>query len=163
MISPYLFVLAKKRINPKIQFNSIQGVSTISMSNSLRGGSFYGDAAPFRSSEGLSTRTPAASSDEIQLRIDPVGDFDDEITGLRGQVRKLRNVAEEIGTEVKTQKDFLEQLQMTVAKAQAGVKNNLRRLNRSIVRNGSNHIVHVVLFALICFTIVYLWSKMSRK
>jgi len=42
--------------------------------------------------EGLSTRTPAASSDEIQLRIDPVGDFDDEITGLRGQVRKLRNV-----------------------------------------------------------------------
>lgn len=53
--------------------------------------------------------------------------------------------------------------QMTVAKAQAGVKNNLRRLNRSIVRNGSNHIVHVVLFALICFTIVYLWSKMSRK
>lgn len=52
---------------------------------------------------------------------------------------------------------------MTVAKAQAGVKNNLRRLNRSIVRNGSNHIVHVVLFALICFTIVYLWSKMSRK
>jgi len=46
----------------------------------------------FKCREGLSTRTPAASSDEIQLRIDPVGDFDDEITGLRGQVRKLRNV-----------------------------------------------------------------------
>ncbi|XP_004501672.1 bet1-like protein At4g14600 [Cicer arietinum] len=132
-------------------------------SNSLRGGSFYGDAAPYRSRDGLSTRTPVAASDEIQLRIDPVNDFDDEITGLRGQVRRLRNVAEEIGTEVKSQKDFLEQLQMTMMKAQAGVKNNLRRLNKSIVRNGSNHIVHVVVFALVCFFIVYLWSKMSRK
>jgi hypothetical protein len=42
--------------------------------------------------EGLSTRTAAASSDEIQLRIDPVGDLDDEITGLFGQVKRLRNV-----------------------------------------------------------------------
>ncbi|KAK2445401.1 hypothetical protein P8452_23021 [Trifolium repens] len=132
-------------------------------SNSFRGGSSYGDAAPFRSREGLSTRTAAASSDEIQLRIDPVGDLDDEITGLFGQVKRLRNVAEEIGTEVKSQKDFLEELQMTMAKAQAGVKNNLRRLNKSIVRNGANHIVHVISFALICFLIVYLWSKMSRK
>ncbi|RDY00645.1 Bet1-like protein [Mucuna pruriens] len=104
-------------------------------SNSLRGASFYGDAAPYRSREGLSTR-PIASSDEIQLHIDPGIDFDDEITGLRGQV------AEEIGTEVKFQRDFLEQLQMIMIKAQAGVKNNLRRLNKSIIQSGSNHIVH---------------------
>ncbi|KAK7351213.1 hypothetical protein VNO77_10498 [Canavalia gladiata] len=131
-------------------------------SNSHRGGSFYGDAAPYRSREGLSTRAVAAS-DEIQLRIDPVADLDDEITGLRGQVRKLKNVAEEIGTEVKYQRDFLERLQMTVIKAQAGVKNNLRRLNKSIIQNGSNHIVHVIVFALVCFFLVYFWSKMSRK
>ncbi|KAI4307453.1 hypothetical protein L6164_030639 [Bauhinia variegata] len=130
-------------------------------SNSHRGGSFYGDAAPYRSREGLSTR-PVTGSEEIQLRIDPM-DLDDEISGLHGQVRKLRNVAEEIGTEVKYQKDFLEQLQMTMMRAQAGVKNNLRRLNKSIIQNGSNHIVHVVVFALVCFFIVYLWSKMSRK
>ncbi|XP_027353820.1 bet1-like protein At4g14600 [Abrus precatorius] len=130
--------------------------------NSHRGGSFYGDAAPYRSREGLSTR-PVAASDEIQLRIDPVNDLDDEISGLRGQVRKLKNVAEEIGTEVKYQRDFLEQLQMTMIKAQAGVKNNLRRLNKSIIQSGSNHIVHVVVFALVCFFVVYIWSKMSRK
>ncbi|XP_061371773.1 bet1-like protein At4g14600 [Gastrolobium bilobum] len=130
--------------------------------NSNRGGSFYGDAAPYRSREGLSTRAVGAS-DEIQLRIDPMMDMDDEINGLRGQVRKMKNVAEEIGTEVKFQKDFLGELQMTMIKAQAGVKNNLRRLNKSIIRDGSNHIVHVVVFALICFTVVYFWSKMSRK
>lgn len=43
--------------------------------------------------EGLTTRTVASSSDEIQLRIDPMqGDLDDHISGLRGQVKQLRNV-----------------------------------------------------------------------
>ncbi|KAG5018916.1 hypothetical protein JHK87_014771 [Glycine soja] len=131
-------------------------------SHSHKGTSFYGDAAPYRSREGLSTR-PVACSDEIQLHIDPGIDFDDEITGLRGQVKKLKNVAEEIGSEVKFQRDFLEQVQMVMIQAQAGVKNNLRRLNKSIVKNGSNNIVHVIAFALVCFFIVYFWSKMSRK
>ncbi|XP_068485374.1 bet1-like protein At4g14600 isoform X2 [Phaseolus vulgaris] len=90
-------------------------------------------------------------------------DLDDEITGLHSQVRRLRHVAEEIGTEVKYQKNFLEELQMTMIKAQAGVKNNLRRLNKSIIQSGSNHILHVILFALVCFFVVYLWSKMFRK
>ncbi|CAI0447934.1 unnamed protein product [Linum tenue] len=131
--------------------------------SSSRGGPFNGNAAPFRSRDGLSTRQ-AASSDEIQLRIDPMSaDFDDEITGLRSQVRMLRNVAQDIGTEAKFQKDFLDQLQMTVIKAQASVKNNIRKLNKSIIKNGSNHIVHVVLFALLCFFIVYLWTKVSRR
>ncbi|GMN40088.1 hypothetical protein TIFTF001_009318 [Ficus carica] len=70
----------------------------------------YGGAAPFRSREGLSTRA-VAGSDEIQLRIDPMqGDLDDEISGLHNQVRRLRYVAEEIGTEAKFQNDFLNQL-----------------------------------------------------
>ncbi|KAF9682488.1 hypothetical protein SADUNF_Sadunf05G0114100 [Salix dunnii] len=73
-------------------------------------GSSYGGSAPYRSREGLVTRA-AASSDEIQLRIDPIhGDLDDEITGLRSQVRQLRNVAQEIESEAKYQKDFLETL-----------------------------------------------------
>ncbi|XP_021683643.2 bet1-like protein At4g14600 isoform X2 [Hevea brasiliensis] len=78
--------------------------------NSSRGASLYGGAAPYRSREGLSTR-PVAGSDEIQLRIDPMqADFDDEISGLRSQVRQLRNVAQEIGMEAKFHKDFLDKL-----------------------------------------------------
>ncbi|RYR47503.1 hypothetical protein Ahy_A07g033435 isoform D [Arachis hypogaea] len=125
-------------------FPVLRHIPSLMSSNSYRGGSAYGDAAPFRSREGLSTR-PAASSDEIQLRIDPMDmDLDHEITGLRGQVKKLRN-------------------QTLMTNAQAGVKNNIRRLNKSIVRSGSNHVVHVVCFALICFFVVYAWSKMFRK
>ncbi|KAK4427098.1 Bet1-like protein [Sesamum alatum] len=104
-------------------------------------------AAPYRSRDGLSTRPGAyaGSSDEIQLRIDPMhADFDEEVSGLRKQVRKLRDVAQEIETEAKFQNDFLNQLQMTLIKAQAGVKNNMRRLNKSIIREGSSHVMHVL-------------------
>ncbi|TVU38226.1 hypothetical protein EJB05_11597, partial [Eragrostis curvula] len=106
----------------------------------------------------------AASSDEIQLRIDPVhGDLDEEIDGLHSRVRMLKGVAQEINSEAKFQNDFLNQLQMTLAKAQAGVKNNMRRMNKSIIQQGSNHVLHVVLFALFCFFVVYLLSKFSRR
>ncbi|GKB48117.1 bet1-like protein, partial [Tanacetum coccineum] len=94
-------------------------------SSSHRGGAYYG-ADPYRSREGISTR-PNTNSDEIQLRIDPVhGDLDYEISGLRNQVRRLKNVASEIESEAKNQNEFINQLQMTLIKAQAGVKNNAR-------------------------------------
>ncbi|GMP45801.1 hypothetical protein CsSME_00014188 [Camellia sinensis var. sinensis] len=109
-------------------------------------------------------RAQVASSDEIQLQIDPMhGDLDDEITGLRKQVGQLKFVPKEIGTEAKFRNDFLNELQMTLIKAQAGVKNNMRRLNKSIIQHGSNHVIHVVLFALICFSVVYFWSKFSQR
>ncbi|KAG7615973.1 putative BET1-like protein [Arabidopsis thaliana] len=127
------------------------------------GGFLYGGAAPYRSREGLSTRN-AAGSEEIQLRIDPMhSDLDDEITGLHGQVRQLKNIAQEIGSEAKFQRDFLDELQMTLIRAQAGVKNNIRKLNMSIIRSGNNHIMHVVLFALLVFFVLYIWSKMFKR
>jgi protein transporter SFT1 len=51
---------------------------------------------------------------------------------------------------------------MTLAEGHAGVKNNMRRINNKIIKNGSNHLVIVVLFALGCFFLVYLVSKFSR-
>ncbi|KAM3342864.1 bet1-like protein [Capsicum galapagoense] len=131
-------------------------------SRSHRGGDFY-SAVSYRCSDGLSTRQ-VGGSDEIQLRIDPMhGDLDDEITGLRKQVKQLRNVAQEIESEAKYQNDFINQLQMTLIKAQAGIKNNMRRLNRSIIQEGSNHVMHVVLFALLCFFVIYWLAKFSRR
>ncbi|CAL9101569.1 unnamed protein product [Musa textilis] len=122
----------------------------------------YG-AGPSRSREGLISRN-AASSDEIQLRIDPMhADLDEEIDGLHRKIRQLKGVAQEIETEAKFQNDFITQLQMTLIKAQAGVKNNMRRLNKSIIQKGSNHLVHVILFTLFCFFVVYFWSKISRR
>uniref|UniRef100_A0A0E0QAA1 t-SNARE coiled-coil homology domain-containing protein n=1 Tax=Oryza rufipogon TaxID=4529 RepID=A0A0E0QAA1_ORYRU len=120
-------------------------------------------ANPLHGSGPLRSRN-ASSSDEIQLRIDPVhGDLDEEIDGLHSRVRLLKGVAQEINAEAKFQNDFLSQLQMTLIKAQAGVKHNMRRMNKSIILQGSNHVVHVVLFALFCFFVVYVLSKFSRR
>ncbi|XP_068669305.1 bet1-like protein At4g14600 [Aristolochia californica] len=133
------------------------------MANSYRGGGSYGATGPLRSREGISSR-PAAASDEIQLRIDPIhSDLDEEITGLHKKIRQLKGVAQEIEGEAKFQNDFLNQLQMTLTKAQSGVKNNMRRLNKTIIQQGSNHVLHVILFALLCFFVVYFWSKLSRR
>lgn len=74
----------------------------------------------------------------------------------------LLQVANEIKSEAKLQSDFISQLQMTLTKAQAGVKNNMGKINKKIIQNGSNHLVHVVLFALGCFFLVYVVSKFSR-
>ncbi|XP_074323362.1 bet1-like protein At1g29060 [Apium graveolens] len=123
-----------------------------------------GRVDPYRYREGLTTRTVASSSDEIQLCIDLMeGELDDHISGLRGQVKQLRNVAQEIHSEAKFQNDAINQLQMLLIKAQAGVKNNVRKLNKSIVQSGSSHVVHVVLFALVLFFVVYMISKFSRR
>lgn len=104
------------------------------------------------------------NSDEIQLQIDPIhDDLDDQITGLHHKIRRLKGVAQEIGTEAKFQNDFISQLQMTLVKAQAGVKNNMRRMNKSIIQNGSNHVMYVILFALFCFFVVYFLSKFSKR
>ncbi|MBA0799666.1 hypothetical protein Gohar_010169 [Gossypium harknessii] len=52
---------------------------------------------------------------------------------------------------------------MAMIKAQLGVKKNIRKLNKSIIKHRSNHIVHAVLFALFCFFVVYMSSKVSRR
>eukprot|EP01018_Ginkgo_biloba_P014007 Gb_00465 [translate_table: standard] len=131
------------------------------MANPQRGVS-YGTGS-YRSRDGLSSRS-AAVTDQLQLRVDPIhGDLDEEITSLHHKINQLKYVAQEIGSEAKFQNEFLSQLQMTMIKAQAGVKNNMKRLNRKIIQYGSNHVMHVVLFALLCFFVVYLWSKFSRR
>ncbi|KQK23218.1 bet1-like protein At1g29060 isoform X2 [Brachypodium distachyon] len=118
----------------------------------------------YGSREGLTARSAASSSSsEISLQIDPINaDLDDHILGLRGRVSRLKGVANEIKSEAKLQSDFISQLQMTLTKAQAGVKNNMGKINKKIIQNGSNHLVHVVLFALGCFFLVYVVSKFSR-
>ncbi|KAF9604415.1 hypothetical protein IFM89_006424 [Coptis chinensis] len=91
----------------------------------------------------------------IQMRIDPIHcDLDEEITGLHRQIGLLKNVAQEIESEAKFQNDLITQLQMTLIKAQAGVKNNMRRLNRSIIQQGQT--MYCMLFCLLYFA--FSWS-----
>ncbi|URE49577.1 Bet1-like protein [Musa troglodytarum] len=125
-VKPYVIRHPKGHTVPRLEANG--SFSPMPMANPLYG------AGPSRSREGLISRN-AAPSDEIQLRIDPMhADLDEEIDGLHRKIRQLKGVAQEIETEAKFQNDFITQLQMTLIKAQAGVKNNMRRLNKSIIQ-----------------------------
>ncbi|XVE86840.1 hypothetical protein DITRI_Ditri18aG0067500 [Diplodiscus trichospermus] len=105
-------------------------------------------ANPYRSRQGLSAR-PVANSDEIHLRIDPIhADLDEEISGLHKQVTQLKHVAQEIETEARIQNDMVSDLQMLLSRAQAGVKNGMKRLNQTVAQQGSNHILQVIIFDL---------------
>eukprot|EP00252_Welwitschia_mirabilis_P008306 TRINITY_DN20086_c0_g1_i1.p1 TRINITY_DN20086_c0_g1~~TRINITY_DN20086_c0_g1_i1.p1 ORF type:complete len:131 (-),score=20.88 TRINITY_DN20086_c0_g1_i1:310-702(-) len=120
------------------------------------------NTGPFRSRDGLSSRASGAA-DHVQLRVDPIhGDLDEEIAGLHNKVSQLKHVAQEIGSEARFQNEFLNQLEMTMLKVQAGVKNNMKRLNRKIVQSGSSYVIYVICFGLILFFILYLLSKVSR-
>ncbi|GLU13064.1 hypothetical protein SLE2022_297110 [Rubroshorea leprosula] len=120
-------------------------------------------ANPYRSKQGLSAR-PVGNSDEIQLRIDPVhSDLDEEISGLHRQVIELKNVAQEIETEARVQNDLVSDLQTLMSRAQTGVKNGMRRLNKNVIQQKSNHVLQVIIFGLFCFSMVYLWSKLFKR
>ncbi|KAK1358390.1 Target SNARE coiled-coil domain containing protein [Heracleum sosnowskyi] len=122
--------------------------------------SHRGGAAAYRSREVLSTRSGTYTDEIIQLRIDPMhSELDDHISGLHSQVRMLRNVAREIESEAKYQNDVITQLQMMLIKAQAGVKNNVRKLSKSIILQGTS-VMHLVPFALVLSFILFLLSKM---
>ncbi|CAI0422040.1 unnamed protein product [Linum tenue] len=122
-------------------------------------------ANPYRSSEGLSARPVlTGSADEVQLRIDPVhADLDDEILSLQSQVSQLKNVAQEIESEAKYQNDLVSDLQRLMSNAEAGVKNGMKKLNRTVAQHKSNHILQVIVFGLMCFAVVYLWTKVWRR
>ncbi|KAI3970223.1 hypothetical protein MKW92_052710 [Papaver armeniacum] len=100
------------------------------------------------------------SLDEIQIRIDPMNaDLDEQVSGLRSKISQLKNVAQEIGSEAKYQSDLISQLQMAVIKGQAGVKNNMKWIDKRTVQNGLNHVFHVMIFsASFFFLVVYFWS-----
>ncbi|BBN04641.1 protein transport protein SFT1 [Marchantia polymorpha subsp. ruderalis] len=71
-------------------------------------------------------------------------------------------IAQVIETETKYQNELLNQLEETMAKAQAGVKTAMKRMSKSVIQNGSNHLLHVVLFGILFFTLLYLWAKFLR-
>ncbi|KAL2634001.1 hypothetical protein R1flu_005480 [Riccia fluitans] len=116
-------------------------------------------ASSYRS--GLSNRT-SGQQEQSHVGVSIYGDIDEEIGVLHSKVGQLKNIAQVIETETKYQNELLNQLEEAVAKAQAGVKSAMKKMSRSVIQNGSNHVVHTVLFGILFFTFIYLWAKFFR-
>lgn len=122
---------------------------------------------PYSSRDKLSGRYPNQINDQqqVSVRVDPIEqrDLDDEISGLHEKVHRLKHVAQEIETEARFQNELLNQLENTMLKAQAGLKSTMKRMNRKIIQNGSNHLVHVLLFVFLCVLFIVVWTKFFRS
>eukprot|EP00898_Chlorokybus_atmophyticus_P008596 jgi/Chlat1/8738/Chrsp9S08566 len=115
----------------------------------------------------MSWKRPAAhrgqlyDAESIQVMVDPMErDLDDDIAHLAGQVSALKQVTREIETETKHQKQFIEELEATMAKAQLLLKGAVKKVNRAFTQGSSNHMLFLMLFALACFALVYIMTKL---
>ncbi|KAJ4840218.1 hypothetical protein Tsubulata_007499 [Turnera subulata] len=120
----------------------------------------------YRSRDGLSARA-TATPHEVQLRIDPIlyaDHLDHQISSLHAQVSLLKYVTwpKKSRWKAAIQNDIISDLKSLMASAQEGMKNGMRRLNRTMAQQRSNHVYQVVTFGLVCFLMVYLWSKLFR-
>ncbi|CAM6098869.1 unnamed protein product [Calypogeia fissa] len=119
---------------------------------------------PYSSRDKFSGRYPSLNDGQLSVRVDPIQrDVDEEISGLHEKVHRLKHVAQVIESETKFQNELLNQLESTMLKAQAGLRSTMKRLNRSIIQNGSNHVMHVILFLFLCVFFIIIWSKFFRS
>lgn len=116
----------------------------------------------YRSEGGFSQRSSLLGDhQQLQVKVDSREEIDNHVSGLRAQLHKLKHVASEIHNETKQQQELMQQLEQALISGQAAIKNGVRKLNRALASSGSAYLVHVILFALFCFFLVYLWSKFS--
>jgi len=118
-----------------------------------------------RSASGFSQRSALGidleSQQQLQVRVEPRSQLDAEITGLSAQVKKLKEVSNLISGETRQQNDILAQLEQTMVTAEAAVKEGIRKINKVLTLHGGSHVLHVILFALGAFFLVYLWMKFT--
>eukprot|EP00244_Chara_vulgaris_P012496 TRINITY_DN6596_c0_g1_i1.p1 TRINITY_DN6596_c0_g1~~TRINITY_DN6596_c0_g1_i1.p1 ORF type:complete len:137 (+),score=20.99 TRINITY_DN6596_c0_g1_i1:26-436(+) len=87
-------------------------------------------------------------------------DIDAEIGSLHDKVRRLKDISKDIEQETKNRNELLAGLEATMVQGQAAVKNTMRRLNIQLNSSGyASPMLLVILFALLCFFAVYIWSK----
>lgn len=84
---------------------------------------------------------------------------DREIDALRAGVGRLKGLSRTIQEEHRSVADLTTRLEGALEAAAATLKATRKRLDRAYRQNKSNHLLHVLLFALACFFLLYFWSK----
>lgn len=95
---------------------------------------------------------------ELQVRVDPGGqDFDGDVQRLHDKVKKLKRLAGDLDEETKYRTTLINDLEASFLRAQASMRETLRRMNKKYNEGGGgNHMIVLVLFALCMFLGMYL-------
>ncbi|KAG2488779.1 hypothetical protein HYH03_012776 [Edaphochlamys debaryana] len=109
---------------------------------------------------GLSTR-PGQQQDQVAINVGKF-DFDSEIDGLRGHVKKIKQLSLAIEDEQKQQGELINSLEDTMERAKLVMRRAMGRLNIAYKQAQSNHMLFLILFALLMFTALYILGKVYR-
>ncbi|GIL87321.1 hypothetical protein Vretimale_1728 [Volvox reticuliferus] len=112
----------------------------------------------YASRGGLSARQQAQDQVAINVKFD----FDSEVEGLRGHVQKLKHLSLAIEDEQKKQGELINSLEDTMERAKLVMRRAMGRLNIAYRQAQSNHMLYLVLFALLMFTVLYVLGKVYR-
>lgn len=89
----------------------------------------------------------------------PQFDLDNEITGLRGQMGKLKTMSQQIGEESRIHGELISGLEESMEKARSALKRSMKRMNKACEQSKSNHLLYLVLFSLATLLGLYFFAK----
>eukprot|EP00899_Mesostigma_viride_P007443 jgi/Mesvir1/166/Mv13525-RA.1 len=104
----------------------------------------------------------ADASGSVVLQMEADGDVDEEVQRLRDQVSMLKRITFDVDRETQVQKSILDDLEASMAKAQAMLKRTMKKLDVAFANAGSNHLMYLALFAFACFFAAYLYIRARR-
>ncbi|PNW79193.1 hypothetical protein CHLRE_09g405600v5 [Chlamydomonas reinhardtii] len=113
--------------------------------------------AGYPSRGGLSSR----QQDQVTINVGKF-DFDSEVEGLRGHVKKIKQLSLAIEDERKEQGEIINSLEDTMERAKLVMRRAMGRLNIAARQARSNHMLYLVLFAVAMFTVLYVLGKVYR-
>mmetsp|Transcript_31728 Transcript_31728/g.53310 ORF Transcript_31728/g.53310 Transcript_31728/m.53310 type:complete len:130 (+) Transcript_31728:288-677(+) len=88
--------------------------------------------------------------------------LDGEIEGLRGKIKMLKKVSNDIGDEVNIRGRLINDLEHSMTVAQVALKKSLRFANKLYQSSSSNHMIYLTLFVFAAFLVVYFFTKANR-
>ncbi|GAX75721.1 hypothetical protein CEUSTIGMA_g3164.t1 [Chlamydomonas eustigma] len=112
------------------------------------------------SREGLSSRSQG--SDQVHIHIDKGFDFDSEVDILRSHVGRIKKLSQAIDEETKVQGSLINSLEESMERARMSLKRTMVRLNIAYKQAQSNHMLLLVLFAVVLFISIYVISKIYK-
>ncbi|KAG1675318.1 hypothetical protein FOA52_015992 [Chlamydomonas sp. UWO 241] len=107
------------------------------------------------------SRRPGAS-DQVQINIGNDFDFDQEVEGLRAHVGKIKQISLAIEEERKQQGEIIDSLEESMERARLILSRTMGRLNVAWKHARSNHMLVLVLSALLLFGAIYVFAKVYR-
>ncbi|GLC44282.1 hypothetical protein PLESTB_000760700 [Pleodorina starrii] len=115
--------------------------------------------AGYASRGGLSARQQ--TQDQVAINVGKF-DFDSEVEGLRSHVQKIKQLSLAIEDEQKKQGELINSLEDTMERAKLVMRRAMGRLNIAYRQARSNHMLYLILFALLMFTVLYVLGKVYR-